>query len=456
MTFVEAFPLLMIVALIVLLFSGFPVGGILAGIGLGFAFLGIALDEFPLATLFIIPTRIYQTVGENLIYPAVPMLLFMGIALETSGAARELLVCLQRLLAWLPGSLCIAVILLGLILAPTAGLIGASVATIALAALPTMLDQRYRPEIATGSVAGAGTLGVIAPPAIMLFFLADALGVPLGTMFLGPIVPVLMLAFAYMSYFVIVACFGKARYAGASAADDVPAGSLLLYIFRSLVLPVGLIVLVLGSIIAGWVAPTESAAVGAAGAAVLIILYRGFSLTVIKDALIKTVDVTAMVFFVVIGASIFSFVFRFYGGDDLALDLFEGLAISQWGILAAILAILFILGFFIDWIEITLVSLPILHPVIESLDFSAYVGSAPLADVWIAVLVAVVLQTSFLTPPFGFALFFLKGASPPGIRMMTIYRGIVPLVIIQLLAVGLILLIPALATWLPDSLLEIR
>jgi TRAP-type mannitol/chloroaromatic compound transport system permease large subunit len=269
-------------------------------------------------------------------------------------------------------------------------------------------------------------------------------------------VPVLRRASAQTSHVDIGACFGNARYGGATAADDVPSGSLLLYIFRSLVLRVGLIVVVLGSIIAGWVAPTESAAVGAAGAAVLISLYRGFSLTVIKDALIKTVDVTAMVFFVVIGAGIFSFVFRFYGGDDLALDLFEGLAISQWGILAAILAILFILGFFIDWIEITLVSLPILHPVIESLDFSAYVGSAPLADVWIAVLVAVVLQTSFLTPPFGFALFFLKGASPPGIRMMTIYRGIAPLVIIQLLAVGLILLIPALATWLPDSLLEIR
>ncbi len=456
MSFVEALPLLMIATLIILLFSGFPVGGVLAGIGLGFAFIGIALGEFPLMTLFIIPQRIYGTVGENLIYPAVPMLLFMGIALETSGAARELLVCLQRLLVRVPGSLCVAVILLGLILAPTAGLIGASVATLALAALPTMLDQGYRPEVATGSVAGAGTLGVIAPPAIMLFFLGDALGVPIATMFLGPILPVLGLAIAFMTYYVLVTHVDDTRRPRIGSGDDAYPGSLLLYVFRSLVLPVGLIVLVLGSIIAGWVAPTESAAVGAIGAAVLIVLYRGFSLTIIKEALVKTVDVTAMVFFVVIGASIFSFVFRFYGGDDLALALFDGLAIPQWGILATVLTILFVLGFFIDWIEITLVSLPILYPVIQSLDFSAYVGSAPLADVWIAVLVAVVLQTSFLTPPFGFALFFLKGAAPPDIRMIAIYRGIVPLVAIQLMMVALIVLVPALATWLPDMLLEIR
>jgi tripartite ATP-independent transporter DctM subunit len=451
MTIVDYFPILMLVTLAVLLFGGFPVGGILAGVAIGFALIGVLIDEFPLPSLFLIPYRIYSSIGENLIYPAVPMLLFMGVALETSGAARELLLCLQRLLARVPGNMCVAVILIGLLLAPMAGVIGASVATITLVALPTMLDQRYRPEIATGAIAAAGTLGVIAPPAIMLFFLSDALELTIAKMFLAPIVPILMMALAFICYFIVADLIWRRPPAKALTEDN--GGSLLIYLIRSLVLPVGLIALVLGSIIAGWVAPSESAAVGAVGAAALIFLYRGFNLALLKEALMKTMTITAMVFFVVMGASVFSLVFRFYGGDDIAIGLFDGVAISDFGILATILLILFVLGFFIDWIEITLVSLPILYPVIKTLDFAEYVGSTSLAKLWIGALIAIVLQTSFLTPPFGFALFFLKGSAPPEIRMAAIYRGVLPLVAIQLLAIGLIMALPVIVTWLPTVVL---
>ncbi|MDH3666590.1 MAG: TRAP transporter large permease subunit [Paracoccaceae bacterium] len=448
---IDYLPVLMLLTLAVLLFSGFPVGGILAGIGIGFALIGVAVDEFPVASFFLIPYRIYSSVGENLVYPAVPMLLFMGVALEISGAARELLLCLRRILSWVPGNMCVSVILIGLLLAPMAGVVGASVATITLAALPTMLGQRYRPEIATGAIAAAGTLGVIAPPAIILFFLSDALEVTIASMFLAPIVPILALALTFILYFV------AADWIRPSMPDKTllsqSTESLLIYLLRGLVLPVGLIALVLGSIIAGWVAPSESAAVGAVGAALLISLYRGFDLSLLRQALWRTMTITAMVFFVVMGASVFSLVFRFYGGDDIAKGLFDDLAVSDFEILLIVLLILFVLGFFIDWIEIILVSLPILYPVIRDLDFTQYVGSDQLARVWIGALVALVLQTSFLTPPFGFALFFLKGSAPPQIDMLQIYRGVVPLVLLQLLTIAFVLAMPTIATWLPAQTL---
>ncbi|ANK81400.1 MAG: C4-dicarboxylate ABC transporter [Rhizobiales bacterium NRL2] len=452
MILVDYLPILMLVTLALLLFSGFPVGAVLAGVGAGFAVLGLVIDEFPIQSFFLIPYRIYSAIGENLVYPAVPLLLFMGVALEMSGAARELLLCLQKLISKIPGNMCVSVIIIGLLLAPMAGVVGASVATITFAALPTMLEQRYRPEIATGAIAAAGTLGVIAPPAIMLFFLSDALEATIASVFLAPIVPVLILALAFATYFVVMDIL-RPR-AASMAGDEKPDISIVKYVLRSFVLPVGLILLVLAAIISGIVAPSEAAAVGAIGAAGLIFVYRGQDFSLLKQALHRTMILTAMVFFVVLGASIFSLVFRFYGGDDVAEGLFDGLAISDFQVLLIILLILFILGFFIDWIEIILVSLPILYPVIRDLDFAAYVGSEPLAKVWIAALIALVLQTSFLTPPFGFSLFFLKGAAPPEINIMQIYRGVVPLVAMQLMVIGLVLFIPQIVIWLPTALLN--
>ena len=448
---IDYLPHLMLLTLVVLLFTGFPVGGVLAGVGIGFALLGVVLDEFPVPTLFLVPYRMYETVGENLIYPAVPMLLFMGVALEISGAARELLLCLQRIFVRIPGSMCISVILIGLLLAPMAGVIGASVATIAVAAMPTMLAQRYRPETASGVVAAAGTLGVIAPPAIMLFFLADALEMTVASMFLAPIAPILGLALAFIAFFVLSDLIWKRPPATESELET--SGSLVLYLIRGLVLPVGLIAMVLGSIIAGLVAPSEAAGVGAVGAGLMIFLYRGFHLSLLREALYRTMLITGMVFFVVIGAGIFSLVFRYYNGDDMAVGLFEALNLGDFGVLLVVLAILFVLGFFIDWIEIVLVSMPILYPAIRELDFAWYVGSPALAKVWIGALVALVLQTSFLTPPFGFALFFLKGSAPPGVRMAQIYRGVAPLVALQIAMIALVLLFPAIVTAIPIAVL---
>ncbi|WP_193174011.1 TRAP transporter large permease [Nisaea nitritireducens] len=453
MILVDYLPHLMLIVLALLLMSGFPVGAILAGVGVGFGLLGVVIGEYPVQSLFLIPSKIYMSIGENLTYPAVPMLLFMGVALEVSGAARELLLCLQRILGRAPGSMCVSVILIGLLLAPLAGVIGASVATIAAAALPTMMAQRYRPEVASGVIAAAGTLGVIAPPAIMLFFLSDAMELTIGSMFLAPILPILCLAGAFICYFIVVDVLRPRS--GAAAMPSENGRSILIYLIRSLVLPVGLIALVLGSIVAGWVSPTESAAVGAIGGGAMIFLYRGFDLALLRQALVRTMVITGMVFFVVLGAGIFSLVFRFYGGDDIAIGLFEDLSIGDFGVLAVVLIILFVLGFFIDWIEITLVSLPILYPAISQLDFSAYVGSEQLARLWIGALVALVLQTSFLTPPFGFALFFLKGAAPDSIRMAQIYRGVIPLVAIQLLMIAAVLMFPALVTILPKAVLGI-
>jgi len=448
---IDHLPHLMLLALVLLLFTGFPVGGILAGIGVGFALLGVVLDVFPVPALFLIPYRLYGAIGENLIYPAVPMLLFMGVALSISGATRELLLCLQRLFHKIPGSMCIAVLAIGLLLAPTAGIIGASVATIAVAALPTMLEQKYSPEVSCGSIAAAGTLGVIAPPSIMLFFLADALEIKIADIFLAPLVPIAALAAIYAIFFAgLDFMHGNLRRSSAPADN----GSLsFVYFLRSFVLPVGLIVFVLGSIIAGWVAPTESAAIGAGGAAVILFFYRGIKLSVLREALMQTMLITAMVFFVVMGAGIFSLVFRYYDGGDIAIRIFDHLELGDFGILMSILAVLFVLGFFIDWIEIVLVSLPIFHPIIQSLDFTALLGSQQYVHLWIGTLIALVLQTSFLTPPFGFALFFLKGAAPPGVGMASIYRGVAPLVVIQVAMIGAILIFPAIAIWLPSTLL---
>ena len=449
-SFAEILPMVMLPALAVFLFTGFPVALLLAGTGLLFAGLGWMAGEFPGVAFLNIPLRLGGALyGNSLIYPAVPMLLFMGLAIEKSGVAREMLLCMRVLLRRVPSSLSVGVIILGILLAPAAGLIGASVATLALVALPTMLEQGYKHEIATGAVAASGTLGIILPPGIMLFFLAQHLSVSMGSLFLGALVPGLGLAVLFMIYFAVR---GKLEGTGAEPMAHEFEGrpfALAFYVFRSLALPIALIVLVLGSIIAGWATPTEAGAVGAAGGVVLMTLTGTLTPRRVNEVVKATVRTTAMVFFIVIAATIFSYPFRYLGGDGLIHDLLAATGFADWGLLAVILLTIFILGFFIDWIEIVVITLPIFYPVIDALDFSAYVGSPEMAKVWIAILIGLVLQTSFLTPPFGFALFFVKGAAPPQIRLAEVYRGAVPLVAIQILGVALVAALPALAVGLP-------
>ncbi|EDP64811.1 putative C4-dicarboxylate transporter family protein, DctM subunit [alpha proteobacterium BAL199] len=445
-------PLVMAGSLGVLLFTGCPVALVLTFAGLAFAGIGIALDLMSVVELPNITTRMYGSVGESLLYPSVPMLIFMGLMMERSGVARELLVCLQVLLRRVPGSLAIAVALIGVILAPSAGLIGASVATISLIALPTMLERGYGSSFSAGAIAGAGTLGIICPPAIMLFFLADLLGVRMGEMFLAPLVPVAILLALYILYFLARGILTP-RVAPDFEAPAMPLGELAVYTIRSLALPVGLIGLVLGSIVAGIATPTQSSAVGAAGSVLLTIANRSISRALLLEVLERTIAVSAMVFFVVIGASVFSYTFRSIDGDGLIVDLLLGTGLGPWPMLSMILAVIFLLGFIIDWIEIALITLPIFYPILDSLDFGDRFASSEEAFTWIAVLIAINLQTSFLTPPFGFALFFLKGSAPPSVTMADIYRGVAPFVLIQISVLALVMLFPELALWLPRLIL---
>ncbi len=443
--------LLMLAAFAVVLFSGYPVAFLLGGVGLMFMFFGYLLDLFPLIALYNLPLRLYGTINNSFIFPTIPMLLFMGVALEKSGVAREMLLCLRQLLRGLPGSLPIAVTIIGILLAPAAGLVGASVATLALVALPTMLEQGYKPTVATGSVAAAGTLGIILPPGLILFFLAGQMTVTVGEMFVSTLLPALLLAVFYMAYYAVRGAIDAKSAPPAALPVETPL-RLLLHALRSLLPPALLITLVLASIIAGWATPPQSAAVGAIGGIVLMAANRRFTFRLLHETLVATTIMTSMVFFVVIAASLFTFPFRYFGGDDLVGEYMRGLGFGDWGMLVMILAVLFVLGFFIDWIEITIITLPIFVPILESLDFSSHLGGAGATGVWMAVLIALVLQTSFLTPPFGFALFFLKGAAPPEVRLADIYRGIVPIVVLQLLGIALVMTIPALGTWLPTTL----
>jgi len=449
MEMAELLPILMLPTLAVLLFSGFPVAMVLAGTGLLFAGLGWMTGEFPGVAFLNIPLRLQGTISNNLIYPAVPMLLFMGLAIEKSGVAREMLLCMRVLLRRVPSSMSVGVLVLGILLAPAAGLIGASVATLGLVALPTMLEQGYKHSVATGSVAAAGTLGIILPPGILLFFLAQHLSVSMGSLFLATLLPGLLLALLFMGYFIVQGHFSGS---GAEAIDHQYKGrtvALVIYIVRSLALPIALIALVLGSIIAGWATPTEAGAVGAAGGIILMGVTRTLTPRRLNEVVKATVRTTAMVFFIVLTATVFSYPFRYLGGDSLIIDLLQGTGFGDWGLLAIILGTIFILGFFLDWIEIVIITLPIFYPVISELDFASYIGDPELAKVWIAVLIGLVLQTSFLTPPFGFALFFVKGVSPPEVTLAEVYQGAVPLVLIQVVGIALVALLPALAVGLP-------
>ena len=451
---VDYLPVLMLVSLAVLLFSGLPVAVLLAGLGIAFSLIGIALGEMPMIALFNIPLRIYGSISHSTIYPAVVMLLFMGVALEKSGIARDLLLCLALLLRRVPAGLTVAVTFLGIILAPAAGLVGASVVTLALIALPTMLAEGYRPSLAAGSVAAAGTVGIILPPAVMLFFLAGQFGVTIGHLFLATLLPGAILVGLYLTYYITAGLLDPPRADNADRRTPESVRQWLGFLTRSLVLPVGLVTLVLGSIIFGWATPAQSGAVGAAGGLLLIIVNRRFSWSLFREVVETTVLMVAMVFFIIIAAVVFSYPFRYFDGDQLIAGTLAGLGIGPWGTLVLIVAIIFVLGFFIDWIEITVITLPLFAPVLAGLDFTAHAGEGKVAMLWMATLVALTLQTSFLTPPFGFALFFLKGAAPPEVRLADIYRGIVPIVLAQLVGITLLFTMPAIATWLPGQVFD--
>jgi tripartite ATP-independent transporter DctM subunit len=446
----------MLISLGILLFSGLPVAVVLAGVGLGFGFLGWWVDLVRLSDFGMIYYRIYGTLKDSgdALWSGVPLLLFMGLILQHCGVAQEMLRSLQYLLRKVPSSLAVAVILIGVILAPAAGMVGASVITLALIALPAMLEQGYEPAFASGSVAAAGALGVALPPGVMLFFLSESMGVFSPYVFLAMVGPAILLVFFYCTYCGAMGWFRPALAPRPPHTHGAESGPSMLSIFRSLALPIGLAIAILLFVTVGWVPLGESAAMGACGALLISLLRKSLSLRMFHRVVIQTAALTAMVFFIYMGASAFNLIFWLIGGISGVTGFLESLQLGSYGTLGLILLILFVLGFILDWIELVVVSFVMFRPAIDSLDFSGYVDPPMFALAWVTTLIAMTLQSSFLTPPFGYALFFLRGSAPKKIRMQDIYRGIIPFVVIQLMAIIIVASFPKVATWLPQHVIS--
>ncbi len=448
---IDHLAVIMFVALIFIMFLGYPVAFLLGAVGIGFGFLGTAFDVFSLIQFANLLPRIFGQAAQNQVLVAVPMFIFMGTMLERSGIAEDLLHILQLMLRRIPGGLAIAVTLLGTIMAATTGIVGASVIMLTLIALPVMLSKGYEKSLAVGTIASAGTLGILIPPSIMLVIMGDLIGIPVGTLFTGAILPGLLLSGLYV-IFILVACWLKPGLAPALAGPlDIQSERLTLaMLVRGFLPPTALMVLVLGSIFAGWATPTEASGVGAFGAIVLAMTNGRFSMATLRSVMTDAAMTNALVFFIIFGATLFAYVFRALGGDDVVVDLLKAIGVDTgWEVMAFVMAMVFFMGFFFDWIEICLIVLPIFAPIIGNLDFGTFIDGKPVILAWFAILIAINMQTSFLTPPFGFALFYMKGTVPPEVTMVDIYKGIIPFVAVQLIAVTLCLVFPEIILYIP-------
>ena len=439
-----ALPLAMVVCLLLGIFSGYPVALVLGGVGILFAFIG----ELPFAFLQIGVSRIYASVIENWLLLAVPLFVFMGTMLDKSGLAQNLLYSLERALGGRRGGLAISVALLGIIMAASTGIVGASVVMLSVLALPIMLREKYKPELAVGTIAASGTLGILIPPSIMLVLVGDILQISVGELFLGAIVPGLVLGGLYIAYLIYVALV---RPGDAPASEAKPVdGFLLLALLRDLIAPLLLILTVLGSIATGTATPTEAAGLGAICAMLLAAFNRQLTFRTLSICVRETGKTSAMILSVLVGATIFGMVFKGLKGNRMIEDAIMSFDLSAYGTLGLLLLLIFILGFFLEWVEISFIVLPLFAPIVVALDFGLDF-SRDQQLLWFAMLVAVNLQTSFLTPPFGYSLFYIKGVAPPDITIRTIYRGIIPFVGLQLTGLALLIVWPNLVLWLPDA-----
>lgn len=446
--FITLLPFLMFACLVPLLFSGYPIAFMLGGVGLGFWGMAVAIGIENPNSFFLVVSRIFGGVVNKQILVAIPMFIFMGTMMERSGIARDLLNTLQLMTRRVPGGLALSVTLLGVILAATTGIIGASVVMMTLMALPVMLERGYDRPLATGTIAASGTLGILLPPSIMLVVMADLLGTSAGGLFLAAVVPSLMLASFYLLYIFIRTSLNPSLAPIQEPDDTLPALTLGT-IVRSFLPPLVLILAVLGSIFGGIATPTEASGVGAFGALVLARLRGELRYTVLRDVVEQATLTTTMLFGLFVGATAFSYVFALLGGHDQILHIIQASGTGGWTVLLILMIAVFLLGFFFDWIEITLIILPVFAPIIAHLDFGGHLPDPSLTTMWFAILMAVNLQTSFLTPPFGFALFYMKGAAGDMVALKDIYCGIIPFVILQLLGLLAILLWPEIALWLP-------
>jgi len=451
----EWLALVLFALVFIALLTGFPVAFTLAGVSLIFALAANLFGAFDMAFLQSIPNRIFSIMSNtNLI--AVPLFVFMGIMLEQSKIAEGLLQTMEEVMRGVKGGLGIAVIIVGALLAASTGIVGATVVTMGLLALPTMLKQGYCPRVASGTICASGTLGQIIPPSIVLILLGDVLSssyqqaqlnqgifspdtLSVGDLFVGALLPGMLLVLSYIGYMIFKAYTQPDKIPSHQGEPVAP--GLVVRVIKSLLPPLVLILLVLGSILGGYATPTEAASLGALGALVLAIVNRKLSLTTLKTVMQNTLQVTSMIFLIFIGAAFFSLVFRGLGGDDLITDLLTDLPGGVFTAMLIVMALMFILGFFLDFIEITYVVVPVVAPILLMM------GVDP---IWLGIMIAINLQTAFLTPPFGFALFYLRGVAPPELKTTDIYKGTIPFILIQLSMLVVLAIWPEIVTWLPS------
>jgi len=451
----EWMALLLFATIIIVLLLGFPVAFSLAGTSLIFAVIGIISGSFEQAFLTGLPNRVYG-IMTNTTLLAVPLFIFMGITLEKSRIAEDLLESLSDLFWRLKGGLGIAVMIIGMLLAASTGIVGATVVTLGLLALPTMLKKGYSPEISAGTICAAGTLGQIIPPSIVLVMLGDVISssfqyaqlsqgnfsprtVSVGDLFAGALIPGFILVILYLLYISVSGYFYP------NTVNQImiqkPQSQSIKKIFSALIAPLFLIFSVLGSILFGFATPTEAAGIGASGALFISYIRNKMSLLQLSNVMQTTLRITSMIFFILIGASIFSLVFRGFGGDDSIRDFLLALPGDKFTAIFIVMLAIFVLGFILDFIEITFVVVPIVAPILLTMNID---------PIWLGIMIAINLQTSFLTPPFGFALFYLRGVAPDAISTKQIYLGVMPFVFIQMTMLIILCIFPQLVTWLPD------
>jgi tripartite ATP-independent transporter DctM subunit len=423
----------MFLTLMLMLLLGYPVAFTLGAVALLYGSIFLGVDFFNL-----LPLQIWG-IMTNFTLLAVPLFILMGIILDKSGLAEDLLETMGQLFGRVRGGLAISVVLVGALLAATTGVVGATVVTMGVIALPTMLKRSYSPELATGTIAAAGTLGQIIPPSIILILLGDVIGVPVGRLFIGAIIPGVILVSLFLVYIAIFAWL-KPEVGPVISIGDKD-GNMFSKIMFTLLPPLILVLGVLGSIFFGIASPTESAAIGAIGAILLAGAHKRLNLKNLQEAMQQTTRLTSMVFLILIGATAFGLVFRGMGGASLVRDIMLNLPGGTWGFMAVSMALIFSLGFFLDFLQICFIVVPILQPIAQELNIDL---------LWLAVLIGINLQTSFLTPPFGFSLFYLKAVAPDQITIQHIYKGILPFVLLQIIVIILLLVFPQTVLWLPD------
>ena len=424
----------MFAGMIVFLFAGFPVAFSLTFTGLFFGGLGVLMGALRPDFFDILPIRIWGTM-TNYTLLAVPLFVFMGVVLEKSGLAEELLETMALLFGKMRGGIAISVVVVGAILAASTGIVGASVITMGLVSLPTMLRRGYHKELICGTICASGTLGQIIPPSVILVLLGDIMGVSVGDLYIGAVLPGLVLVGLYIIY---IAILGRIRPDMAPAIPEAELAAFrtqaLKRVTIALIPAFALILAVLGAIFAGVATPTEAASVGAVGGIVLTMVKRKFTWAMLRNVMEATTRITSLAFIILVGANCFGLVFRGLNGDHLIQDFLKGLPLGPYGVLAVVMFVIFVLGFFIDFFEICFIHVPILTPVLVT-----HFGFDPM---WLGVVIGVNLQTSFLTPPFGFALFYLRGVAPPEIKTTDIYRGVVPFVALQLIGLTITIAFP--------------